>query len=442
MRLANWGNYPVVDAEMVDFSNVSELSRLAERFEESIPRGLGRCYGDASLAPRIISTHRLQRVLAFDEETGTLTCEAGVSFEDLLKVFVPRGWFPPVTPGTKHVTVGGAIAADIHGKNHHKEGSFSNHLERIELFLSGGSVTSCSRETNPELFWATCGGMGLTGMILNATFRLKKIETGFIDRTTYKARDLDEAMDLIARTAEATYSVAWVDCLARGRKLGRSLLFLGEHAARERLGGTQSRNPLAVHGKKRLSVPFFLPSFVLNGLSIKLFNALYFHAHRTGKKTDLVHYDPFFYPLDGVGSWNKIYGRRGMMQYQLVLPLENSRAGLEAILKTIADQGDASFLAVLKLFGKQEGLLSFPMEGYTLALDFPVKTRVFALMSKLDKLVVENGGRIYLAKDARLDRDRFFESYPQAREFMARKEAADPKRGWASFQSKRLGLTP
>ena len=439
MKIANWGNYPVIEADVIGEEVASRIAKLLVKVKSLIPRGLGRCYGDSSLYYKVLSMTKLNHMLDFDEKNGVLTCEAGVSLREILDVFVPRGWFLPVTPGTKFVTVGGAIASDVHGKNHHKEGSFCNHILSLDLLLPNGEIVSCSREKNKDLFWATCGGMGLTGVIVRATIKMKKIETAYIIKKTLKANNIDEILDLFEEYSGVTYSVAWIDCLQKGDNLGRSVLFVGEHAKIDELSSTLRKKPLEIPKKKKFTVPCFCPSFVLNEYTIKIFNAFYYNI--ANKQTAIVDYDSFFYPLDSIHDWNKIYGKRGFLQYQFVIPKEASKEGLKVILSKIAESGFGSFLAVLKLLGKEnEGLISFPLEGYTLALDFPVCQRVFELLEELDKIVIDYGGRIYLTKDARMKEETFHKGYSNLEKFLTIKYKVDPENKFRSLQSQRLGV--
>lgn len=441
-RMANWGNFPVVEADQASFALESELPGLLAGGQRYIPRGLGRSYGDASLAPFIVSTNRYNKMLRFDEATGELTCQAGVSLDDILQVFVPRGWFPYVTPGTKYVTVGGAIAADVHGKNHHLEGSFADHVVSIDLMLPDGRVVTCGPGKDPDLFETTCGGMGLTGLILRATLQLRRIESAYIREEVVPARNLDAIMELFGKSAGWTYTVAWIDCLASGGNLGRSIMLRGEHAsAAEVAARLPGKAPLGFTHRQKLQVPFTLPGGLLNRWSVRAFNAFYYHHHAAHAGERLVNYDTFFYPLDFVGNWNRIYGPRGFAQYQFVLPLETSRDGLTEILGRISKSGSASFLAVLKLFGRGARLVSFPEEGYTLALDFPISDKVLALMDELDVLVRKYRGRIYLAKDARMSADMFQESYGNFSVFKDRLRVWNGSMRAASLQSDRLGIT-
>jgi decaprenylphospho-beta-D-ribofuranose 2-oxidase len=419
--ITDWGKYPVVEAEFME--PVSPEKFTPDLSRPLIARGLGRCYGDSALGERIVSTLNWNKLLAFDRNTVRLTCESGVSFDEIIRTFLPRGFFLPVTPGTKYITVGGAIAGDIHGKNHHCEGTFSRHVESFDLLTGEGIVKTCSRTENTGLFWATCGGMGLTGIILRASFFLKRVETAYIRQKSIKARNLDHILDLFEEYSDYTYSVSWIDCLARGNNMGRSLLYLGEHALSDELNAGAKKHPLLLHREPRLQVPFDFPSFALNRFSVKAFNFLYYHKAPSGQHDALIHYDPYFYPLDSVLHWNRIYGKRGFTQYQFVIPREGGREGMKRILKRIADSGLGSFLAVLKVFGKEEArYLLFPAEGYTLALDFPITQSLFPLLDELDREVTGCGGKIYLNKDVRLKPDAFSKMYPKEEFSRFRKE--------------------
>ncbi len=443
MEISNWGNFPRVDAEIRTCLRPDALGRIIAEPGEIIPRGLGRCYGDSSLCGTVLSTLRLDKMIGFRETDGLLECEAGVSLAEVLDAFVPRGWFLPVTPGTKFVTVGGAIASDVHGKNHHKSGSFSSQVVRMDVMLSDGQVVSCSRDENADLFRATCGGMGLTGVILRAAFRLIPIETAFIRQETVKAQNLDEIMKLFRESADWTYTVAWIDCLSRGGAKGRSILIRGEHAARADISASRcAGNPLELPHKREFNVPFHLPGFILNGISARAFNFSYFNKSWAERSASVVDYDSFFFPLDMIRNWNRIYGRDGFLQYQFVLPLKNSREGLERIFEEISRGPHVPFLTVLKLFGPREGegIISFPMEGYTIALDFPIRDGIFPFMDRLDELVLYFGGRHYLTKDARMSRKVFDEGYPAAARFRDLKSRFDVNRKFRSLQSKRVGI--
>lgn len=402
--MSNWGLYPVIRGEVWEDNRLEVIKQLVQQAPSLIARGNARCYGDSSLNDQLFSTLKLNKILALDTEQGVIECQAGVQLADVLDVIVPRGYFLPVTPGTKFVTVGGAVASDVHGKNHHVAGCFSQHVISLQLMLADGSVLTCSESENPELFYKTCGGMGLTGIILSVKFRLKAIESAFIRQETIKAANLQEIMQLFEESQSWTYTMAWIDCLSKGNKRGRSLMMRGEVALPAELPAKYRQKPLELPKKPKLTVPFNFPSFVLNSLSVRAFNWLYYHKQLKPKRVDIIPYNVFFYPLDAIHHWNRIYGSNGFVQYQFVLPQQYSKEGLEQILDKIAASGEGSFLAVLKQFGAADDSrkFSFPMPGYTLALDFKVNKKVFKLLDELDKIVLRLGGRIYLTKDARM----------------------------------------
>ena len=442
-RLCGWGRYPRLDCRVERLRRHEDIPALLDRGGALIARGNGRAYGDAALNPELTLAMRpMDRMQAFDAESGLLRCEAGVLLADILETFAPRGWFPPVVPGTKFVTVGGMIASDAHGKNHHCDGSFGAHVESLTLAAADGEIRECSRRENPALFFATLGGMGLTGVILSASFRLRPIETAFILQETLPARGLDEIMALFEESRGLHYSAAWIDCLARGAKLGRSLMMRGKFMERSALPSRLASDPLRPPPKGKFTVPLDAPSALLNRASIGLFNELYYRLGRARAGEGPVHFEPFFFPLDRIGAWNRLYGRRGFLQYQCVLPKDESPAGIAALLERIAAAGQGSFLAVLKLFGPAgEGPLSFPMEGYTLALDFPLRSGAPELLDALDAITHRCGGRVYLAKDARCAPERVREGYPRLDAFAAaRGEAAGEPPRFASALSRRLGL--
>jgi len=419
IELSGWGRHPVVATRLHSPPSPGELCALVPELDDYVARGNGRAYGDAAIGLRSsVSTRRLDRMRSFDPETGRLTVEAGALLSDVIASFLSRGFFPPVVPGTKFVSVGGMVAADVHGKNHHRDGGFGAHVETLQLALADGEVVTCSTSSNPELFAATVGGMGLTGTIIEASFRLRRVESGWIRQRTVAAGNLEAAMQALDEADASPYSVAWIDCLANGQALGRSLIHLGEHASADELArsGGKSRFPVVgAHGRK---MPFDLPGFALNSWSVRSFNELYFRrgTAQTGEAR-LVPIDPYFFPLDGLLEWNRIYGRRGFVQHQCVIPTASAAATLAEILGRIARRGEGSFLAVLKKLGSGSGLMSFPMPGYTLALDFPVRRGLFAFLDEIDALVARAGGRIYLAKDACQSRRTFEAGYPALAEF-------------------------
>ena len=401
-KVTNWGNFPVVEKEIKSEDTLQKIKDFVQNNNEIIARGNGRCYGDASLSEHIFSTKRLNKLISFDRLNGIIECESGVLLSEILEVIVQQGYFLYVTPGTKFISVGGAIASDVHGKNHHAEGCFSEYVISFSLLNENGEVLICSRTENTDKFWATIGGMGLTGIILSAKFKLKNIETAYIRQESIKAENLDEIFKLFDESEDWTYNVAWIDCLQKGKNIGRSILMRGEHAFKHQLPSKLQEKPLRLKKKLNLTVPFYFPNFVLNNLTVKIFNFLYFNKQTKKEVKNNVDYETFFYPLDIANDWNKIYGKGGFIQYQFVIPKEKGKEGMKEILETIAKSGNGSFLAVLKLFGKNnaEAYNSFPIEGYTLALDFKVNAKLKHLIKKLDEVVEAYGGRIYLTKDS------------------------------------------
>lgn len=439
-KISNWNNYPVVDSNMKSFSFPFQLEQLNNEMPNYTVRGNGRCYGDSSLSENIISTLNYDKVISFNTLDGVFECESGLTLDQVLEIIVPKGWFLPVTPGTKFITIGGAIASDVHGKNHHVEGSFSNHILEMEIFLTDGTSKMCSRQQNEDLFSATCGGMGLTGIIKRAKFGLKKIETSFINQKQIRADNLEELLQLFQQYSRYTYSVAWIDCFKKGKDFGRSILILGEHALIDNLSANKRKNPLILPKKKQISFPFNLPSWILNTLTVRAFNFLYYSKIYKKEINNVVSYEPFFYPLDAILHWNRGYGKKGFIQYQFVLPLE-SKNGLIEILKRISNKGVGSFLSVLKVFGKQDSIISFPMEGYTLALDIPVYNGLFDFLDELDRVVLQYGGRLYMSKDARMRAEVLEAGYPKLSIFKNIVKKYNPNNKIRSFQSQRLKLT-
>lgn len=375
-----------------------------------LAHGLGRSYGDSCLndGGTLLTTSRLDRFIALDEATGVLRCEAGVSFEAILALVVPRGFYLPVVPGTKFVTVGGAIANDVHGKNHHRAGTFGVHVRALELLRSTGERLECSPSKNPELFAATVGGLGLTGVILSAEIQLRRIASAHIAQESLPLRNLEHFFEVAAESdATSEFTVAWIDCLARGDRLGRGIFYRGDFAEGPPVGARAPKH-------LRLAVPFELPFSPLNRVTLAAFNGVYLAKHRATAGKGLVHHDAFFFPLDGVHRWNRIYGRNGLLQFQCTVPKPAAPAAIRELLDAIAAAGDGSFLAVLKNFGpvRSPGLLSFPRDGVTLALDFPNRGEKSAkLFAALYATVAAHGGRLYPAKDALMSGAQFRAQY-------------------------------
>ncbi|MBO0780761.1 MAG: FAD-binding oxidoreductase [Ktedonobacteraceae bacterium] len=422
----SWGRYPKVKAEkVVPIFWRSEPPDLSVYEQSVLPYGYGRSYGDSCLNERGITldASHLSRFIAFDDQRGTLRCEAGVSLAEVLAVIVPRGWFLPVSPGTKFVSVGGAIANDIHGKNHHKAGTFGCHVTQFELLRSNGERILCSPQINPEMFSATIGGLGLTGLILWAEFRLKPIVNPYIDMDSIRFESLDEFFTISAESdKDYEYTVAWVDILIGGKGICRGKFTRGNNNRSPDLASKSLKKRLP------LAVPFNFPSFALNTLTVKAFNEAYYHVQLPKHVHKVVPYDPFFYPLDSIHEWNRMYGKRGFLQYQFVVPFGNDgQEAMREIMRRIQRSGEGSFLTVLKQFGdiKSPGMLSFPRPGLNLALDFSYHgEKTLHLLAELDGIVVQSGGAIYPAKDAAMSAEHFKIFYPRWQEFQ---QYIDPK---------------
>ncbi len=431
MRLyGSWGDHPPARREAHEIRWRHEPLPRPANGATLLPHGLGRSYGDSCLndGGALLDTRGLDHFIAFDPERGLLRCEAGVTLEAILASFVPRGWFLPVTPGTKHVTVGGALANDIHGKNHHRCGTFGRYVTRFELLRSDGRRLVCSPQENRELFRATIGGLGLTGLVTWVEFALKRVASAWIDCESVRFWRLEQFFELTQDSdARFEYTAAWVDDLARGAARGRGFLFRGNHAG----GGRAPAAPR--RAGPRFTVPAYAPSWLLHPWAVRAFNALYFRRQRADVVRALRHYDPFFYPLDAVGDWNRLYGRRGFVQYQCVVPLDDACAAVGEIFDSVAAHGEASYLVVLKQFGDlpSPGLLSFPRPGATLALDFPHRgVRTLELLDALDGIVRRRAGRVYPAKDARMSAASFQAYFPEWRELAAHVDPAFSSSFW------------
>lgn len=407
-----------------------------------LPRGLGRSYGDVAqnAGGTILDMTAMGGLVGLDPDAATLTVMAGESLDRVLRATVPKGWFLPVTPGTRYVTVGGAIANDIHGKNHHRAGSIGDHLVSFEMVLASGEVVTVTPESDRELFDATLGGMGLTGVITRATLQMLPIATSRVRQDTDRCADLDHLMALMASEDEHyRYSVAWMDCLARGKALGRGVLTRGDHADIEDLPHAHRLDPLKYSPASLAAVPALMPS-VMTPLAARAFNEVWFRKAPMRERGRPVGIAPFFHPLDAVGDWNRLYGRRGFIQYQFVVPF-GQESVIRSTVERLAKTGCPSFLAVLKRFGPGRGMLSFPIPGWTLALDIPASAKgLTALLDGLDRTVIEAGGRVYLAKDSRLDPGSLGAMYPELSRWQEVRERVDPDRRLRSDLSRRLDL--
>lgn len=427
-----WGRYPAAAGQRVlPVFWSHQLPDLRAEGRSFLPRGLGRSYGDSCLNPggTLLDMVPMDRLLQFDPATGLLRCEAGVSLDTLLRVFVPRGFFLPTTPGTRFVTVGGAIANDVHGKNHHQVGTFGALVRRLELARSDGSRVVCSREDHGDLFRATIGGLGLTGIITWAEFPLVPIDSHGIESESIKTRDLDEFFDLSeASEADWPFIVSWVDVTASGRGLGRGLFNRGRFASREWAERLPEDRRLLPPKEPRLSVPFDLPGFLLNPFTIRWFNRLYYAKQFRDRVHAVGHFEPFFYPLDAIRDWNRGYGKRGFLQWQCLVPWDQARPGIRGILQEVAASGLGSPVSVMKTCGAMapEGLLSFMQgRGVTLAMDFPMSGQdVLDLCERLDARVRDVGGAVYPAKDARMSPTSFRAFFPRLEEFLRHRDPA------------------
>jgi decaprenylphospho-beta-D-ribofuranose 2-oxidase len=445
-RLSGWGRYPVAECRVRRPERVRDLAPdSGPGGGPCIPRGRGRAYGDAALSGNgtVILTERLDRFLALDEAKGLLTVEAGATVAEVLEVVTPRGWFLPVSPGTGEASIGGCVAADVHGKNHHHDGGFGAHVRALTLVTADGTAVRCSPEKEPELFWATVGGMGLTGAIAEVTLGLVPVESAYIATRHHRAAGLDAVLDLLdGEPGDAPYSVAWIDCLARGAGRGRGVVMEGRHASPDQAPGGPA-NALRVPPRRGLALPLDLPFGVVNAALGRLFNGLYLgrQGGRAGGRHFVVDYARFFHPLDALAGWNRLYGPRGFVQHQCVVPLDTGRKALHELLGTVGEAGVPAYLGVLKRLGAEgNGMLSFPMPGYTLALDLPMGPATSILTDRLDAVVAGHGGRIYLAKDATLKAERFKSMYPRLAAWQAVQRRVDPEARLRSDLSRRLGL--
>ena len=430
IKLNSWGKFTNIEAVQHDFKDIPNLKKLLSQNKSFIPSGNFRSYGDSAFSDNIISCRSYNKIITFDKLSGIITAQAGMTLCEILSNVVPHGWFLGVTPGTKYTTLGGAIASDVHGKNHHLNGCFSEYLSEFELMLHDGSVVTIKRED--ELFKATCGGMGLTGIIINATMKLVKIKSSYIDQTTIKTKNLKETFSVFEKYANEPYSVAWFDGFAEGADFGKSIIQIGNFSAEGRL---EFKEELIRH------FPFRILSFFLTKTLMRIFNYLYYSLTPSKATKSKIHFDKFFYPLDLFSNWNKIYGKNGLLQYQFILPLENSYEGTKEIFSLIQQNKIYPYLAVLKLYGDEnENYLSFPIKGYSLALDFPNNQETLNMLENLDSLVLQNGGRVYLTKDARIKEKNFKNMYPKVEKFIQIRKKYSFDKKIQSSQSVRIGI--
>lgn len=430
--LSGWGRVAVPGRE-VRSEDLEALTRDAV-----LCRGLGRSYGDSSLPPPshpvVATTTLADRLLSFDHATATLRAEAGLSLREINRLFLPRGFYGPITPGTQTITVGGMVAADVHGKNHHRDGCFGHHVARLRMRVADGRIVECTPDHNADLFRATIGGMGLTGHVLEAEFRLRRVPSPWIWSESERIHDIDAYIDKMKEAAAIwPYTMGWIDCLSRGKLMGRGILIKGRWAEP---GEAPARFPRA---RQRPALPFELPGWLLNRWSVRAFNTLYYRSHFSRRRQRLLDPDSFFYPLDAIGHWNRLYGPRGFTQYQCVLPEEAGRGAARRFLELLTGMGGASMLCVIKDCGEEgRGLLSFPRRGISIALDIPIRDGTQALVDALNERVIAEGGRVYLAKDQFTRPEHFQAMEPRLAEWTEIRRRWDPQGRLRSAQSVRL----
>ncbi len=434
--LSGWGRFPKIKTNELTPSSLDELLEiLNDQRGALIARGNGRSYGDSSINQNLtITMTKINKFIEWNSAKGELTAESGTLMSDIIEFCLPKGWFPFVSPGTKFVSLGGAIASDVHGKNHHKEGSFGEYVEWLDIIDETNQIIRCSRKENPDLFHWTIGGMGLTGIITKCCIKLKKIESGWISQKTIINHNFEETLQSFYENENATYSVAWIDCLSKGKNFGRSVLMTGEHSKKEDIPRNLELFP---KGKNQnLSLFFDMPGFLLNNLTISIFNKFYFNLKKFFSK-EIIHWDSYFYPLDSIKNWNRLYGKDGFFQFQCVLPESNSSQGYIEMLSIIQNESSGSFLAVLKNFGSGKKTLSFPEKGFTLALDFKATKKNIQATKKLIKIAIGLNGKIYLSKDTLMDKNDFRN---QCRDQQIESMRNFSNNRFQSEQSERIGI--
>ncbi len=445
-RLESWGRLRSGLTQVARPELSSHLRGIlaARTSKKVLGFGRGLSYGDACINTGNVTVkfNSLDHLLTFDPGKGILTCEAGITLEEIIRAVLPHGWFLPVTPGTCYPTIGGCFAADVHGKNHHVDGSLARHIRWIEILTASGKFARCSRKKDRDLFLATAGGMGLTGLIYRLSLKLKRVHTGYVYAERIRVHSLREMMDVIeVGDADWEYSVSWLDGAAPDREMGRGEIILGRHAEPEQLSFKRRSSPFIIRTRPGISLPVTSPVSLVGSLSTRLFNSLY--LRRSGsrrKRREIIPWNIFFYPLDAVREWNRLYGRKGFVQYQFVAPDEAGYSAVGLALQICQRSGHIPSLAVLKRLGEKEGLLSFPMPGWTLALDMPVRHGLFRMLDELDRIVIDHGGRVYLAKDARLSPGSFRAMYPSFPEWLEVKRRVDPEDVFSSDMSRRLAM--
>lgn len=437
--LSGWGRVPASPATVIPVRSPGEVD-FSHISRGAIARGLGRSYGDCAqnAGGRVFDMTPLHSI-DLDPSTGIVVVGGGTSFGDILAEAVPEGWFLPVTPGTKHVTTGGAIGGDVHGKNHHLDGTITDHITEFDLLTADSTTMSVGPDS--DVFRATAGGLGLTGVVTSATMQMIPIHTSRIVVDTQRLANLDELMAAMKSGDDAyRYSVAWIDLMATGASMGRNILIRGDHAPLNSLSEEAATNPLTYHPGKAVAIPNVFPSGLLNRLSVRFFNELWYRKAPATRLGEIQSIDAFFYPLDMLNDWNRLYGRRGFLQYQFSVP-DTAGETVRTIVGDLSNRGYPTFLAVLKRFGPGNGMLSFPIQGWTLALDIPIGVPELAsALTGFDERVAEAGGRVYLAKDSRLRPDMFRAMYPEYGEWLEIRDRLDPRGIWCSDLARRLEM--
>jgi decaprenylphospho-beta-D-ribofuranose 2-oxidase len=440
-EFTGWGRAKTASSLSAKPQRSAELAGIPSPDDRLIAYGLGRSYGDAALntEQRVVRMTSLERALEFDREQGILVCEAGMNLDDLISIVLPHGWFVPVTPGTRFVTVGGCIAADVHGKNHHVAGTFSQHVQWLDLHTAAGETIRCSASENSSLFHATAGGMGLTGLIVRAAIKLVPVESAYVSVRHEKSSSLADTMQrLVEADKDWEATVAWIDGLATGASLGRGDVILGRSASRDSLPDAKSDEPFAGMAAPRLHLPVDLPLKLVLKPAVLAFNNLRYNRIQSGDSVESL--QQFYYPLDIATGWNRLYGPAGFHQYQFVVPDESAEAVVGDTLRRFQENGLLASLIVLKRFGEGSGGLSFPMSGWTLAVDLPSHPRLFETLDELDASIIAAAGRVYLAKDSRLSPDHFRQMYPDYAEWLSVKREIDPRCNFSSDLSRRLRI--
>ena len=430
IKLNSWGQFTDIEASQYNFKDITNLKEIISKDLKFIPSGNYRSYGDSAFAENIINSKNFNSIIAFDKSKGILNAQAGITLKEILEHIIPCGWFLGVTPGTKFSTLGGVIASDVHGKNHHMNGCFSEYIKNLVIMLPDGSILDITKDH--ELFKASCGGMGLTGIILSATIKLIKIRSTNINQTTIKTKNLRETFEVFEQYNNERYSVAWFDGFSRGRNFGRSIVQIGDFA---------DDGQLEFKNKVIKNIPFNFLSYFITKYQIRFFNYFYYLLTTNNQDKTKVYFDKFFYPLDKFSNWNKIYGKDGLIQYQFILPFEKSFDGILDLFKIIQKNNIYPYLAVLKLYGKKnDNYLSFPIKGYSLALDFKSDQKTLSMLNDLDKIIIKYGGRIYLTKDGRLNQSIFKQMYPNVETFINLRKKYGCEKRIQSCQSIRVGI--